>query len=174
LNPKAQTLYAVGKLVKAFGIKGEAVVLPMTENPARFQKLKQVLVGKGEAEAKKLPVEYVRVDARGVRIKFAGVPDRTSVEPLIGSLLFVDSNHRVTPAKGSYFIHDVIGLRVVDADNRECGVVKDVLRLPAQDLYVIHRNGTEWLLPAVKEFIGKIDVAAGILHVQLIDGMMEP
>jgi len=167
------TLYAVGKLVKAFGIKGEVVVLLMTENPARFQKLKQVYVGRTEAEAQKLRIEYARVDARGVRVKFGGKPDRTSVEELIGSLVYVDERQLATPAKGTYFVHDVIGLHVRDNEDRECGIVKDVLRMPAQDVYVIDRDGREWLLPAVKEFITRVDIKAGILHVRMIDGMME-
>jgi 16S rRNA processing protein RimM len=174
LSLEHQTLYAIGKVSKAFGVKGEVVVRPMTESPARFKKLKDIFLGREETDAHKLTVEYARIDARGVRLKFAETENRTEAEGLVGSLIFVDEQHRVKPKKGSHFIHDVVGLGVVDEEGNALGIVKEVLRMPAQDVYVIDRNGREWLLPAVKEFVTSIDVAAKKMRVRVIEGLMEP
>lgn len=169
-----QTLYAIGKVSKAFGVRGEVVVRPMTESPARFKKLKDVYLGREESDAHRRTVEYANIDARGVRLKFAETVNRTEAERLVGSLVFVDEEHRVKPKKGSHFIHDVVGLSVVDEEGNAVGIVKDVLRLPAHDVYVIDKNGREWLLPAVKEFVRSIDVAARKMRVRVIEGLMEP
>lgn len=173
MSRKQPVLYAIGKVSKAFGLKGEVIIRPMTESPARFKKLKRVFLGRDEGETKEITVEYARVDARGVRLKFVDVPDRTSVEPLVGSLIFVDEEHRVEPKKGTHFVHDIVGLRVVDEDNNNLGMVKDVLRLPAQDVYVIERNGHEWMVPGVKEFVTAIDIAAKTMTIRVIEGLME-
>lgn len=170
---KQQALFAIGKITKVFGIKGEVVVRPMSASPERFKNLKHVYLGNGPDDVMAVGVEYARVEDRGVRIKFRDLPDRTHVERFVGALLFVDEQHLVRPKKGTHFIHDIVGLRVVDEHNREIGVVKDVLRYPAQDVYVINQDGREWMIPAVKEFVRSIDVSSKTMKVHLIEGMME-
>ncbi len=168
------TLYAIGKVEKAFGVQGEVIVRPMTGPPARFRKLKQAYLGRQESETRPMSVEHARVDARGVRLKFREAPDRTRAEALAGCLIFVTEEEVVLPRKGSHFIHDVIGMRVLDERDTPVGVVKDVLRLPAQDVYVIEQDGREWMLPAVREFVTSIDVASKTMTVRLIEGLMNP
>lgn len=168
-----QALFAVGQITKAFGIKGEVVVRPMTASPERFKRLKRVFIGNAPDNVKEVAVEYAKVEDRGVRVRFHDLTDRTSVERFVGALLFVDERHLVGPKKGSHFIHDVVGLRVVDERQRALGVVKDVLRYPAQDVYVISQDGREWMIPAVKEFVRSIDVAAKTMKVRLIEGITE-
>ena len=174
MNPQPPGLYAIGRVEKAFGIKGELIVKPMTESPGRFKKLKQVYLGRQEKQAGKMTVEYVRVDARGVRLKFVDVADRTAAHSLVGSLIFVDEKQVVTPQKGSHFIHEVIGLQVVDEGNNNMGVVKDVLQLPGHDVYVIDHDGHEWMIPAVKEFVTSVDVESKTMKVRVIEGMINP
>ena len=65
-------LYAVGRIVKAHGVKGDVVVQPMTDSVMRFAKLKLVLVGKGSENVRPVRIERISVGARGVRLKFAG------------------------------------------------------------------------------------------------------
>ena len=168
-----RTLYAIGTVSKAFGLNGDLVVKPMTENPARFKKLKYVYVGRSEDQANKFTVQRVQVGQRGVRVKLVETPDRTSAEQFAGSLMFVDERQLVVPKRGSHFVHDVIGLDVVDEDGKRLGVVKDVLRYPAHDIYLIRENGREWMIPAVKEFIHSIDADARVMKVRVIDGMRE-
>jgi 16S rRNA processing protein RimM len=169
---KTRSFYAVGKLTKAFGLRGELVVLPMTESMDRFKKLRRVYVGKNAEETGRFTVEYARVETRGVRVKFVEAPDRTSAESLVGSLLFVDEKQKIIPRKGSYFVHDVVGLSVVDEHNRPFGIVRDVLKLPAQDVYVIEHQGREWMMPAVREFVTSIDMETRKMKVRLIEGLV--
>lgn len=163
--------YAIGKISKAFGVKGDVVVAPMTQSPARFKKLKYVYIGSGGDSAQKYIVRSVKVEERGTRMRFLEVTDRTGAERLAGSLLFVDETQRIAPKKGSYFIHDIIGLHVVDEQHTPIGIVKDVLRYPAQDVYVVEDDGHEWMIPAVKEFIQAIDVNGRRMTVRVIEGM---
>jgi len=173
LTSKSSTLYAIGKVSKVFGIRGEVVVKPMTESLDRFKKLKRVYLGKSTDKADGFTIEYVRVGSRGVRLKLVETPDRTSAGLLVGSLIFVDERQRITPKKGTYFVHDVVGMTVVDEHDNNIGTIKDVLRFPAQDVYVVEHNGNEWMIPAVKEFVDSIDVASKTMRVRLIDGLVD-
>lgn len=167
-----RTLLAVGKIVKAFGVRGDIAILPMTDNPGRFKKLKRVFVGRNDTDVHETAAVAAVVDTRGVRLRLAGVNTRTDAEKLVGALLFVDEQDAAPLAKGSYYVHTIIGLRVVDDAGTTLGVVKDVLKYPAHDVYVVEHNGGEVMIPAVKEFIKKIDIGKGTMRVKLIEGML--
>jgi len=166
-------LLAVGSIAKAFGIKGEVVVDPMTDSPSRFRTLKRVLIGERNGTVRRCVVERVWVERRGVRAKLSGVNSRTEAEHLVGALLYVEPQARVRLPRGRHFVHELVGLRVLDQDGRLIGIVKDVMKLPAQDVYVVNRNGREVLLPAVKEFVLGVDPDAGTISMKVIEGMLE-
>lgn len=171
-HSERRILIAVGKVVKPFGLQGDLVILPMTESPERFKKLKRVFVGHTEGSVTETHVSHVVVERRGVRLRLSDFASRTAAESLTGTLLFVDQTDAIKPEKGAYFIHDLIALNVVDTHGNHVGVVKEVMRYPAHDVYVIERNGNETPIPAVKEFIKNIDLEQRTMTVQLIDGML--
>lgn len=166
-----QPLVAVGRIVKVFGLRGEVVVKPLTSSPERFARLATVLVGPAETDARPRTIASVQIGGKGVRLGFDDVTDRTAAEALRGHFLFVTAEERITPPPGRYFVEDVVGLRVVDERDGDVGRVKDVLRMPAHDVYVIGTAAEDILLPAVKEFVREIDVERGEMRVRLLDGM---
>ncbi len=173
MTKTTRELLAVGKLAKAFGVRGELIVTPMTDAPERFRRLRQLFVGSDEETAAETAVAWARVEHRGIRLKLQGVDDRTAAERLVGSLLFVDAHHRIRLPKGRYFIHDIVGLTVVDETRGVVGTVQDVLKYPAHDVYVVAFHDREYMIPAVKEFIRDIDLSSRRLTVRLIEGMTD-
>lgn len=168
-----EELLAVGTIVKAFGIQGEVVVQSLADSPARFQKLDAVWAGKDAATAALIKIRCTSVEARGVRLRIEGVADRSAAERMIGTLLFVDRSRRVPLPRGSFYVHQVVGLRVEDEAGTALGTVREVLKYPAHDVYVIRGERGEILVPAVKEFVKTIDPARGLMRVRLIEGMVE-
>jgi 16S rRNA processing protein RimM len=166
-------LLAVGKIVKASGIRGDVIVQPMTDSPARFRQLRNVLMGEDPKSVIAVEIEAGAIESRGVRVRIAGVADRTAAEQTIGNYLFVDEEHRVRIPRGRFFVHEIIGMTVIDQDGKNRGVVKDVLKLPAHDVYVVECNSREFMLPAVKEFIRDIDVKQRVLTANIIEGLIE-
>lgn len=148
------------------------MVLPLTSNPSRFKKLKRVLVGADDSAVTEGTILSAKVEPRGVRVLLQGITDRSAAEKLVGFFLFVEEKDAVRLPKGTYFIHDLIGLLVVDEEGSAIGVVRDVLKYPANDVYVVEREGREVMLPAVKEFIKKIDMESRTMKVRLIEGML--
>ncbi len=165
-------LFAVGKVVKAFGIKGDVVIAPMTDSPHRFAALKHAYLGPSESTAQEVSITRAHIESRGVRLKVKGVNDRDAAEHIVGYLLYVDRRHRIKIPRGTYFIHDIIGLNVADEQGRVLGTVREVLRMPAHDVYVVGQDTREVLIPAVKEFILGVDLAERRMTVHLIEGMV--
>ncbi len=167
-----RVLIAVGKVVKPFGIRGDLVIFPMTDSLERFKKLERVFVGHTVDSVAETQVTHVVVEPRGVRLRLSDFASRTAAESLRGALLFVDQKDAIKPKKGSYFAHDLVALKVVDTEGNDVGVVREVIKYPAHDVYVIERNGKEIPIPAVKEFIKNINLEQRTMTVKLIDGML--
>jgi 16S rRNA processing protein RimM len=173
VSGRERDLLAVGSIVKALGLKGDVVVRPLTDVPDRFRTLKAVWLGSDAMSVVPERIEGVSVERRGVRIKFVGIEDRTAAEKLCGKLVFIEEADAIRLPAGRYFVHDVIGLSVRDEHGNEVGTVADVLRYPANDVYVVRGSRGEMMIPAVKEFVLAIDIAARAMTVRLIEGMME-
>jgi 16S rRNA processing protein RimM len=59
-------------------------------------------------------------------------------------------------------------------DDQRLGVVKDVLQPSSQDVYVVRLDkGGETMIPAVSQFIRKVDLESRCIWVHLIPGMIE-
>ena len=164
-------LLAVGSVTKPFGIKGEVIVQPLTDAPGRFRARRRVRLGRGEDTTESRVIERAVADARGVRVKLKGIDSRTAAERIRGHMLFVEEADAVRLPRGTFFIHDIIGLSVSDEQGAVLGTVSDVLRYPANDVYVVRGGDGEILVPAVKEFVRKIDLETRTLVVHLLDGM---
>ena len=75
--------------------------------------------------------------------------------------------------EGSVFIADMIGLPVIDSNTGKAyGTLKDVNNLGASDLYVITTENGERMIPAVPEFVQKVDIESGI-YVTPIPGLLD-
>ena len=75
--------------------------------------------------------------------------------------------------EGDFFIADLIGLPVIDVSSGfEYGRMADVINRGASDIYVIRTSDGEKMMPAVSEFVKKIDMEKGIF-VSPIEGMFD-
>jgi 16S rRNA processing protein RimM len=100
-------------VLAAHGIHGELRCEVITDFPERFRHTRRLYAGEEH-----LPLELAsaRLDKRGVVIKVVGIESRTEAEGLRGKVLFVPEAEAVRLPRGTYFWHEIIGLKV-----RSCG-----------------------------------------------------
>ncbi len=153
-----------GEIVGTHGIRGEVKILPWADGPEFLQEF-QTLYLDGEARA----VESCRVHKSLLLVKLRGVDSVEAAQRLRGRVVQID-RESVTLAEGTVFIADLIGLPVF-AEGERLGALKEVLTLPANDVYVVEGGGKRWMIPAVSEFLERVDVEAGEIHVRLIEGL---
>lgn len=92
--------------------------------------------------------------------------------PCATAILYIDRDDANLP-KGSFFLADIYGLEVRNAQTDEVlGKVDDILTPPANNVYVV-RGGKceEIMIPAVDQFVKEINVDEGYMKVALIEGM---
>jgi 16S rRNA processing protein RimM len=173
VKQQLQQLVAVGSITKPFGVRGDVIVRVLSDVPGRFHTLRKIRLGYDEKATVLRGIERATAGSRGIKVKLEGINDRTAAEGIRGQMLFVDSQETTLLPRGTYFVHDIVGLSVVDERGETLGTVADVLHYPASDVYVVRNSSGEFLVPAVKQFIRKIDLPMRTLVVRLIDGMQE-
>lgn len=152
-----------GKIVSSHGVQGEVKVLPWADAPEFLLAFDTVYLG-GTA----YPVERSRVHGTCVLMKLQGVDTPEDAMKLRNQVVRIDRTD-VRLDDGAVFIADLIGCRCLDDDGREFGKIKDVLTMPAHDVYVIE-GAHSYLIPAVKAFVQEINTDEGYVRIHLIEG----
>jgi 16S rRNA processing protein RimM len=162
---------AVGKIVRAHGLRGEVSVAVLTEFPERFETTEWVYLG-NEFEATPYRLESYRWHKDNVLLTLAGVADRTQAEALRGQLVQVPLNEAVALPEGSYYLYQLIGLQVKTVEGEFLGTITSVMETGANDVYVVQNEGRELLLPAIPDVIKTIDLPNGLMVVQVMEGLI--
>lgn len=108
-----------------------------------------------------------------VLIKLKGVDTPEAANALRNNIIYIDRGD-VSLEEGAYFIQDLIGLTVKDADSGVIyGEVKDVLQTGANDVYEISGNGRTYLVPAIEQVIIKTDIENSVILIRPLEGLFD-
>lgn len=157
-------LVTIGRVVKPQGRKGEVVVQPLSDRPERFSELRRAYVpGVGE-EAAEVKVASWWPHKGRVVLKLVGVDTIDEAERLRGMDVRIPEEDLDSLPEGSYYHHQLRGLRVEDEAGREIGTVADILTTGAgADVLVVTGPAGESLVPLVASFVRQVDLERGRL-----------
>lgn len=158
---------AVGQVRTVHGLRGEVKVLPLCDDPGRFRELGEVCVAFADGRRRMASIRQVAIEGKDVRLAFDGVEDRAAAEEFRHATLLIRRDMRRELDEGRYYLDDLVGLRVETTDGRQLGVVREVLCLPANDVYVTEHA----LIPAVREIVRSVDLEARRIVVEPLPGL---
>ena len=160
----------IGRITRPHGVRGEVRVKVHTDLPERFGWLERVFVG--DDPPVPMAVENTRMNKEWVILKLAGIDDRDAADGLREAWLQVPEAEGIPLEEGEVYVYQLIGLAVRESDGRELGRLEEIIETPANDVYVVRGPFGELLLPDIAEVILEIDVAAGVMQVALMPGML--
>src|SRR3989304_6281751 len=97
---------------------------------------------------------------RAVVLKRGGVDPLEAAAGLLDYEVAIPRAEAPPLPEGTYYHTDILGLQVWEGD-RHLGCVREILETPAHDVYVIQGPTGEWMLPATRGHIRRVDLAAG-------------
>ena len=163
----------VGKIASTHGIAGEVRVQAWCDEPSFLLKFKRLYF---DAEGKRsILVRGGRVHGNVVLLRLDGIESMNSAALLRDKVLYIDRADAKIP-KGSYFIQDLIGCRVFDADNTEkqYGTLTDVTKTGANDVWhITDENGKEYLVPSIPPVVIKVDVESELVLIRPLGGIFD-
>ncbi|MDR3240110.1 MAG: ribosome maturation factor RimM [Clostridiales bacterium] len=174
--------FTIGKIVNTQGLKGDVRVIPFTDEPKRFERLSAAEVFferagssgqlSGSSYTRTYFLEKVWYHKKFVILKFQGVDDISAAEALKNGVIKIPPEQALPLGKDEYYLRDIYDMTVTAADGKELGIVTDILQTGAHDVYTVRNaDGREILIPAVKQFVLRVDVAAKRMTVDLPEGL---
>ncbi len=160
----------IGRVGAVHGLRGEVRVFSLSDVPERLQTLKTVWWIGPRGEDQRLQVTHCRAGGRFFIMQFDNIGDRTQAALLTGGHLALPREDRGRLPRGQYFIEDIIGLEVIDEQGEHLGRVAEVWQTGANDVYEIHGEREELMLPALRSVILKIDMDARRMIVKVPAG----
>ncbi len=173
----ADGLLIVGAVQKPHGIRGELFVRVDTDHPeAVFAPGRVLRMGDaaGRPSDDVLTVERSRPFKGGMLVKVREHAHRTpEVEELRGRTLLIPLDEAAPLDEDEVFQHDLVGLRV-ESGGEVVGTVREVYDAPSGLMIGVERPGRkELLVPFVKAMVRRLDVAAGVLELEALPGLLD-
>ena len=160
---------AIGRIIGAFGVRGQFKVVPTGRSPERFRQLEQLYVGETHD---RYEIEHCQVRRIDALLKLKGIDTREAAVAQRYVYVYVPEREAVELPPGEYFVHQIVGLQVHTTAGEHLGSVEEVLSTGANDVYVVPGPRGEVLIPALKTVVRTIDLAAGQLIVELPPGLL--
>jgi 16S rRNA processing protein RimM len=146
----------IGEVTGPFGVRGEMKVSPLTDFPERYEVLKHVYLG---VDRKGYLVTQSRIHQGRILLKVQGIDTPEQVSALGHVDISIPRAEAVSLPEGSYFLNELIGVRVRTSDDRDIGPITDVLRTGSNDVWVVGQGKQSVLIPAIADAVQELNVA---------------
>lgn len=166
-------LIETGKIVNTHGVKGDVKLLPWTSDISRLLNFEEFYIDK-----KSFSVENIRVHKDMLIIKFHGIDSPEAAEFLRNKTVEADAS-LFELEEGEFFIRDLIGISVYDADNGAFyGKISEILQSGANDVYELSAEGENGAvlkryIPAIKDCIISTDINEKIMKIRPLEGLFD-
>lgn len=146
----------------AFGLRGQVKVKPLTDFLERLEEGARLRLNENW-----VTVEGAKWHKNQLLLRLSGVKDLTTAEGLQWAYLEAKADERPELDEDEYVTADLVGLLAQTSDGETLGTVSDVMLAPAHDVLIVG----EIMIPAVKQFVKKVDLEGRTITVELIPGM---
>jgi 16S rRNA processing protein RimM len=150
-----ESCFELGHIVRKHSFKGEVVARFDTDAPENYADLEALFI---EQKSQLIPyfIEKLSLLPKGVRLKLEEVDSEQHAEKLVGCKIFLHQSMLPEPDEGELFIHEIIGMDVVDSSHGNIGILDGVIEGKEQDILVVkHPSNKDIYIPWIKDIIVK-------------------
>ena len=164
-----QAYLECGKIINTHGFRGTVKLESWCDSPYVLASLPRIyFLNNGSYTSRE--VTHSSVFKQFVLFDLAGISDMDAALALKNTVVYADRED-FELEEGDYFIADIIGCDVIDADDGKIyGKLSEIINRGASDIYVVKTETGEAMIPAVDEFIDRVEVGKAV-YVRPISGM---
>ena len=163
----------VGEIVNTHGIKGEVRVQSITDHPEeRYAEGSELAIELGNGEYQSVTVKSHRIHKSFDLLTFEEYSNINDVEQFKTKMLQVDEDLLPELESGEYYTSQIIGAEVYDEEENLIGELKEILFLPANDVWVVERpSKKDLLLPHIDSVILDVNNTNNKITVRVLEGL---
>ncbi len=168
----AESIVPLGKIVTTHGLNGWLKLNPFNLDTTVLASGTEVILEKpGNQTAHR--VEACNPQRNQFLVKLEDVNNIDDATRHIGATLCVSEAALEALEPGQYYHYQVVGFEVYDLSGERIGTISATMSTAGGELYVIQGPEKEHLIPAVKEFIEKVDFTARRVIVNPPEGLLD-
>ena len=165
-------LFNVAQILRPHGIRGEVVLRPLTDHIETLTGAARLYLGQDASEP--VFVEGIRFHKNNPLLKLQGVNDRDGALALKGQTVCVPKEDLAPLDEGEYFLHDLIGLTVMDHLGSEVGPVEHILETGGPPLLTgPGSSGKDFMVPFASGTIDEVDLEKGTIRLVNLPGLID-
>ncbi len=164
-QPGEPVFLAVGFLRRPHGVEGEILMEVLTDFPERLRSGRTVYVGE---DHQPMRIAHKRSQDRALLITFPGIDTPEAAGLLRNKRVYIQADNLPELPEGEYYHHQLMGLKVIDENGLEIGLLTEIIETGANDVYVTTSvEGKEILFPAIESVILGVDLERNEMRVKL-------
>jgi 16S rRNA processing protein RimM len=171
---KEPRLIPVGKIVRTHGVRGGVKIHAYGESLSAQQAGSKLYLNP-EGHGRRSWLTLVRIKPQGKHL-LAEIEELTSIDlaqEVIGEELYLPLDCLPPTTDDEYYHYQLIGLGVETTEGKEVGVLSGIIETPANDVFVVKREGKEVLIPAVADVVCRVDLERGRMVIDPPEGLMD-
>lgn len=168
----AEPLLEIANVIGTHGLRGDLKVRLKSGNPDYLLTAKTVCLRLPTGEILNLEVSRQVLHKEQVLLRLRGYDSIEQAEQIVGSQVLLAEHLLPELKEDEYYWGQLEGLRVVDRERGEIGQLRGLLSTAAHDTYVVQGHLGEVLIPAVHQFVVKVDLKGGVMQVDLPAGLV--
>ena len=163
----------VGKIVNTHGIRGELRIQSLTDRPEeRYATGSELVIEMGNGEYIPVVVKSHRVHKSFDLLTFEDYPSINDVEVFKTKMLQLDEALLPNLEEGIFYTNQLIDAEVLTEEGEAIGHIKEILTMPANDVWVVSRlNKKDLLLPNISSVILDVDLEKHQVIVNILEGL---
>lgn len=162
----------IGLIRKPHGVYGYVKVELLTDVPDRFRDLQWIWLEFPDGRRGHMAIEEYHMNHRDTLLKLDSIDDLETAARLRGAYIQVRSTEKAPLSEGQFYTSELVGSRVITEGGDEIGHVREVLSMPANDIYVVDTPRGEVLIPAISDVVTGIDSEHRRVVIRLIPGLI--
>ena len=162
-------LHPVAEITTTSGYMGEVRLKPFSRFSIDYIMEKTLQIGTSYENLIDHKLEKAIGNGKRMRFKFEGIDSELKAKNIIGKTIYANTK---ADDEINLIASDLIGFDVVTDTDDSVGELKDVMWLPANDVYVVFNGEKELLIPIVSEVVLSVDYDKKEILIANIDGLI--
>ncbi len=163
--------FALGRISKTFGYKGELTFFLDVDAPENYAKLQSVFV---EIKGNLVPYFIEKISIRGQQatVTLQDVSTEQALA-LVGSDLYLPLSSLPKLKGNQFYFHEVTGFNMRDTKHGDIGVLEHIIDNGPQAIFQIKKDDKEILIPVIDQFIIEVNRPERFILVDAPEGLIE-
>lgn len=166
----SEELVDIGKVGRPHGVRGEVHIVPHNPGSELWHSGMTVTWRLPDRPEQELVLKTLRSTPKGLLAWITGFGDRDAVHKLVHGQLAIARSAMPAAEEGEYYLVDVIGAAVFDADSGErLGQVRNIGQTSVDVLEIVLDEGGEVLVPVTADYVTSIGEEPGRVLIRNLD-----